>query len=189
MKIHQFRLKAAIDKYGQLGKDGKTIEEIKAALAADAERGYTAEEIEEIAPAILDPEQNPLMKDVAPGPTPPPATQAPPANNSPAADTQGPAIETPVLQDNYANGRAATDQNSSYEEWIVELKKDKIARAKALWKNENPGDPMPPLGDEYFDKSGSNPIKVTRITEERAELLNEQSENTLLRLYKVKTKA
>lgn len=53
------------------------------------------------------------------------------------------------------------DLNRTYEEW-------KVRRVNG-----------------EFEKDSQKPIRTTRITPERAEILNSQSANTLVRLYEI----
>lgn len=67
-------------------------------------------------------------------------------------------------------------KNLIYEEWRVEPQyKDVVDALGVVIGRKLTG----------FDKSGSKPVRITSITPERAEYLNQQSENSLLRLYEV----
>lgn len=67
--------------------------------------------------------------------------------------------------------------NKVYEEWKVKPAYEDItdAMGKVIGRKLT-----------SFEKDAQKPIRVTSITPDKAELLNEQSENTLLRLYEAK---
>lgn len=66
--------------------------------------------------------------------------------------------------------------NEDYEEWKVEP----IAKKIIEYRKENK-----PFDDSCFEKAGAKPVRITRITPDKAEILNNQSENTGIRLYQL----
>lgn len=94
--------------------------------------------------------------------------QEPPDNSQvlPGADINGPGDSQ--------LSEAQKTLNKLYEEWQVEPNGEMIKQYK---KDERPVD------DKCFEKLKK--LRITSITPERAELLNQQSENTNLRLYPV----
>jgi len=66
--------------------------------------------------------------------------------------------------------------NEDYEEWKVEP----IAQKIIEYRKENK-----PFDDSCFEKAGAKAVRITRITPDKAEILNSQSENTGTRLYKI----
>ncbi len=76
-----------------------------------------------------------------------------------------PDAELPVIE----------NKNKTFEEWKV----------KPLYEKQRGDDGKMVNVCTSFEKDAQKPIRVTSITPEKADELNSQSENTLVRLYEI----
>lgn len=153
------RKKGAVLKFQPLVEQGATIEDITLQLET-SESKYNPDEVKEITDALFETKPAEINEGVK-------EMKAEPKKEAKVTKVK------PEVKEGIA---VSETLNRDYEEWKV----------KALYKEV-----QDELGNVKgrkligFEKDAMKAIRTTRLTPERADLLNSQSENTLLRLYEV----
>ncbi|RZM22528.1 MAG: hypothetical protein EOO88_29140 [Pedobacter sp.] len=113
-------LKAAVAKYGPLHSDGKTDAEVKAELAKD-ERGFTAEQIDEIYAAIVTPEVEDPKQEQPQGSETPDWVQTLLDSNAAVLESNQQVVEALEDLKSFADERSTSQSNSGELKVEVQL--------------------------------------------------------------------